>query len=311
MRFMIRRASLALSLLPSLAVAQPDERGVRGDAGAPIVITGERVTREQARSRAADFVRRIGIARGDISTARLVDPVCVRVLGLADAYAAMVANRMRAIAQAAGARMGRSGCEPNVTVSFVGDAGALVRDVIRRSPTRFDALPADARSVLVGDDAPIRWWYRTDTRSRYNIDRSYSPQAFAAGTFDAHTQGGGSPLPQTVPSLNHYDSSMISTQANRVIVNAYVVIDLDAVEGRPLMAVAAYAAFVALSEVHPSAPPPPAGSILGMFGAERVAALTEWDTAFLRSLYNLPLDRNARRQRGMLIRDMVAFQTRG
>jgi hypothetical protein len=33
--------------------------------------------------------------------------------------------------------------------------------------------------------------------------------------------------------------------------------------------------------------------------------------AFLRALYNLPLDREARRHRGMLVRDMVSFQTGG
>jgi hypothetical protein len=49
-----------------------------------------------------------------------------------------------------------------------------------------------------------------------------------------------------------------------------------------------------------------------MFGAEPQAdALTDWDMAFLRSLYQIPLDRNARRHRGMLVRDMVNFQTGG
>jgi hypothetical protein len=58
--------------------------------------------------------------------------------------------------------------------------------------------------------------------------------------------------------------------------------------------------------------PPPVGSILGMFGAEpRASALTDWDLTFLRAVYQMPLDRSARRHRGMLVRDMVDFQTRG
>jgi hypothetical protein len=49
-----------------------------------------------------------------------------------------------------------------------------------------------------------------------------------------------------------------------------------------------------------------------MFGAEPQAdALTDWDLAFLRALYQIPLDRAARRHRGMLVRDMVNFQTGG
>jgi len=49
-----------------------------------------------------------------------------------------------------------------------------------------------------------------------------------------------------------------------------------------------------------------------MFGAEQEArGLTDWDMAFLRALYQLPLDRPARRHRGILVRDMVTFQTAG
>ena len=103
---------------------------------------------------------------------------------------------------------------------------------------------------------------------------------------------------------------MISTFGVRTIVDANVVVDLDRAEGRSLQAVAAYAAFVAFAEVRPSEPPP-AGSILGMFRDEQQArGLTDWDMAFLRALYQIPLDRRARRHRGMLVRDMVAFQTR-
>jgi hypothetical protein len=39
--------------------------------------------------------------------------------------------------------------------------------------------------------------------------------------------------------------------------------------------------------------------------------LTDWDMAFLRGLYRLPLDRQARRHRGILVREMVGFQTGG
>lgn len=111
--------------------------------------------------------------------------------------------------------------------------------------------------------------------------------------------------------MSHYDSSVISTQVSRAIVNANVVIDLDRVEGRRLDAVAAYAAFVAFAEVRASETPP-LGSILGLFGPEADASrLTEWDMAFLRALYRLPLDRPARSHRGMLVREMVDAQTPG
>lgn len=303
-------AAIAIVLAAPAAADQGQMRNLVNDADAPIVVTGQRVTREQARERAATFVRQVGIARGDISAARFIDPVCPRVMGISEPYAGMVRARMVAIAEAAAIPVGRQGCAPNISVSFVGDATGLMQEIQRRSPTRFNEIPRDERAAMVSGDAPVRWWYLTETRSRHRMRNA--PQSMQT---EAGSGGGGSAQASgslDVEALSHYDAgSHVSNQANRAIIDANVVIDLDGVEGRTLQAVAAYAAFVAFSEVRRS-DPPPAGSILGMFGAEPQAdTLTDWDMAFLRALYQIPLDRQARRHRGMLVREMVEFQTRG
>lgn len=290
-----RRSVLGLALLPVLVAAQTPANDLRTDSSGPIVVTGQRLTRQQARERAVTFVRQIGMARGDVAAARFVDPVCPVVRGIAEPYAGMVVSRMRAIAAAAGIRFGRQGCQPNVAVAFVGNGAGVTREINRRGPRHLEEVPHNEREAMLNGDAPIRWWYRTETRTRHQTR----------------------PFPGTVGSvsaeqLNHYDGgSHVSTAVNRAIVEAGVVIDLDGVEGRTLQAVATFAAFVAFAEVRPS-DPPPAGSILGMFGAEpRASALTDWDLAFLQAVYQMPLDRQARRHRGMLVREMVEFQTRG
>lgn len=285
------------------------QRDLRDDTDAPIVVTGQRLTREQARERAAVFVRQVGVARGDIAAARWVDPVCPRVLGIAQPYSGIVEQRMREIAASAGMRIGPVGCRTNVSVSFVGDAEALMQEIDRRSPTRLNEVPRNERQAMLSGAAPIRWWYLTETRSRHQMRNA--PRALQT---DTGGSGGGSSQasgPLNVDALSQYDSSTISTLGTRAIIDANVVVDLDRVEGRSLQAVAAYAAFVAFAEVRPSAPPPD-DSILGMFGPEAEArGLTDWDMAFLRAIYQLPLDRPARRHRGMLVRDMVTFQTGG
>ncbi len=320
MNAFLRPAALGLCLVSTFAAAQTGTRNFRSNPNAPIVVTGERVTREQSRARAVAFVRQVGVARGDISVARWTDRICLRVLGIAQPYSGIVEARMREIAEAAGMRVAPASCQPNIVVSFVGDAGGLVRDVMRRAPRRMAQVPAELRDNLLNGDAPVRWWYLTETRSREQMRDA--PQAIGTtgaaggGPGGGGMSGGGSEsnaasaLGQLeVEGMSQYSSSMISTQAARAIIDAQVVIDLDRAEGETLQAVAAYAAFVAFSEVRPSQPPP-AGSILGLFGDEPQAdALTDWDMAFLRALYSLPLDRQARRQRGILVRDMVAFQT--
>jgi len=311
---MRRRSTVLLAAILGPGLIGPAEanlqlRDLRNDADAPIVVTGQRPTREQARERAVSFVRQVGVARGEQSASRWTDPVCPRVLGIAQPYSGIVEERMRAIAREVGMRVGATGCQPNISVSFVGDAAGLMQEIDRRSPTRLQEVPHDLRAAMLTGDAPIRWWYLTERRSRHSMRNA--PQALQT---EAGSAGGGSQQASgalDVEALTQYDSSMISTQMARAIIDANVVIDLDRVEGRTLQAVAAYAAFVAYSEVRPSAPPP-AGSVLDMFNGDNAPdGLTDWDMAFLRALYQLPLDRPARRHRGIIVRDMVNFQTGG
>jgi hypothetical protein len=292
--YLLLCAVLALGLTGS-AEAQL-QRDLRSGPDDPIVVTGSPLTREQVREQAVDYVRQVGVARGQLPAARWIDPVCPRVRGIAEPYAEMVEARMRAIAREAGIRTAGNRCDPNISVSFVGDAEALMNVIERRSSPLFREVPPEAREALINGDAPIRWWYLTDERTRDGLRRA---------TFTIQTEG----PPLVVEGSNHYNSSIISTQMNRAILGAGVVIDLDRVEGRMLETVAAYAAFVAFAEVRAGDPKPP-GSILGMFGPEPEArGLTDWDMAFLRSLYRLQLDRPARRHRGTLVRDLVNAQT--
>lgn len=114
------------------AEAQPPDSS-RSDPVAPtIVVTGSQLTREQMRERAVDDVRNVGVARGQRPAARWIDPVCPRVLGIAEPYAEIVEARMRAIAQETGIRIA-AGCAGNISVSFVGDAKALMNILDQRS----------------------------------------------------------------------------------------------------------------------------------------------------------------------------------
>ncbi len=309
----VRHAALGLAMISTFAAAQTGTRNFRSDPNAPIVVTGERVTREQAHERAVAFVRQVGVARGETPVARWTDRICPRVLGIAQAYASIVETRMREIAEAAGLQVARPGCQPNIVVSFVGDARGLVRDIARRSPRRLLQVSPELHDGLLNGDAPVRWWYVTETRSREQMRNA--PQSLGTTGAGSDAVGDGNPTRNAlgtadVESLNQYGAgSIVSTQGARAIIDAQVVIDLDRAEGRSLQAVAAYASLVAFAEVRPSAPPP-TGSILSLFEAGAVMpGLTDWDMAFLRSLYNIPLDRQARRHRGLLVRDMVNFQT--
>lgn len=161
--------------------AQQQQHDQRSDPDASIVVTGTRSTREEARDRAVEFVRQVGIARGQQAAARWIDPICPRIRGIAESYARIVEARMRAIAAEAGMRVARQGCAANVSVSFVGDAQALMREIDRRAPARLREVPVEARDALVNGAAPIRWWYLTGTRSRHGMRETSQTLAIEGG----------------------------------------------------------------------------------------------------------------------------------
>jgi len=308
MRTTLYRVLLA-ALLGSVAVtagqAQPPPPAPADDE-APIVVTGTRLTPAQARERAVEFIRGTGVAAGDRPVARWVDPVCIDVIGVSDRHAEIVKERLLLIANAAGVPVARGRCQNNLAVVFTGNAGAMVREVERRSPRRLEEVRGASRTRLVEGDAQIRWWYTTQPRSRHGMRESTNEPGFAAGAEGTPAGGGGSILPAGVPNLYHYNSSIVSTQAVRALVSASVIVDVDTMR-MPLDAVAAYVAMVAFAEIRENDFAAP-GSILGLFaeGADAPRNLTDWDIAFLRVLYRLPLDRDARRHRGLLVRDLLA-----
>ena len=293
-----------MPLLLALALALAPASALPGESDL-IVVTGRKLPPEVTRARAVEFVRAAGIAAGEQRVARWVDSVCVRVLNLAEPYAQIVERRMRAIAADAGIAVARAGCRPNIVVSFVTDAGGVVRRIAAKSPRSMLEIGSAARTALLAGGAPVRWWYSTETKGSDGMAQIVGGAPWTSG----NSEGGGSSLPTGVPTLQQYRSTIIGTQTVRVLKAATVIVDVGAADGVPLDAVASYVALVAFAEIKPATPPPQ--SILGLFdGIDRPRSLTAWDTAYLRALYRLPHDRRAGEQRRMLVRELIAAADR-
>lgn len=257
----------AVALLAAAPVAADDP-----DA---IIVTGTPVTREEAKKRAAEYVRRAGIAQLK-PLARWVDPVCPRTVGVDDAVAAIVNARVRTIAAAAGATVAPADCQANIIIAFSADGRSLARAVRKKAPDQFVELAPAARDRVLDGTGAIRWWYTTRDESR-----------------------DGMPISDYYVKL--YNSSIVSTQIVRALQSATVVIDVEQAEGKPLDSVAAYAAMVALAEFRGN-PPPPKDSILALFDGEAERReLSSRDAALLRGIYSVPPDREAYQQRRQLV----------
>lgn len=248
---------------------------VAGDDPDAIIVTGTPVTREEAKKRAAEYVRRAGIAQLK-PLARWVDPICPRTVGVDETVAAIFNARIRAVATAAGALIAPADCQANIVVAFSSDGRSLARAVRRKAPDQFAELAPVARDRVLDGKGAIRWRYTTRDESR-----------------------DGMPISDFFVKL--YNSSIVSTQVVRALQSATVVIDVEQADGTPLDAVAAYAAMVALAEFR-SNPPPPKDSILALFDGEAERReLSSHDAALLRGIYTVPPDREAFQQRRQLV----------
>lgn len=295
-------AGCAVALTAQTLPAQTGAPPKPGD----VVVTGERLTPEETRRRATAYVRAAGVANGDQSVARWIDPVCPRVLGLDEKLAWYVEARVRAVATAAGAPLAGERCAPNLSISFVADASALVRKIAARQPRRLSEVTPPARDALASGTAPIRWWYSTEVRGKDGDRLTRMEPTSISGP--GAGQGQVLPVNPETSFLALYSNSLVSTQVARAIRSATVIVDVGEATGAKLDGVADYAALVALAEIRPSGDAR-SDSILGLFDAPVApAGLTEWDSRFLRELYRLRLDRQARLHRGKLVSALIADQ---
>lgn len=304
------RKSCCVAAIPLFIVAQP-LAATQQSVGDTIVVKGTRIDPRQARDRAVDFVKHTGVANGQQQVARWVVPVCIKVIGLTAPQEARVVGQMLAIAKEAKIPVGKVDCEPNLTVTFAADAGELVRHIHARKPNQLRELSRAEKEQLLNGSAPVRWWYATQMLDRDGMaGNNISPGWIGAGEGSGASPGVSGVGPVSVgggdaTSTNQYNSgSHVRTPTVRSIYGATVIVDATKAGSIPIDAVSAYAAMIAFAEMDASAPPP--DSILGLFQPESVdTALTDWDMAFLKSLYRMPLDRRSRIQRGHLVEALL------
>jgi hypothetical protein len=180
--------SLGLSICCRLAnAAEPDT----------IVVNGQRLTKEEARARATDFVRRLGVVQGDRPAARWSSGICLKIKGVSADIADIVAARMTSTVQRVGAPIAARKCETNLLVAFVSDGQELAALVNERQPGSMTDIQGPERRELLEGDAPIRWWYTIAYGSGDGDALSSTPSPITGGNGEA----GASILPDGVPTV--------------------------------------------------------------------------------------------------------------
>jgi hypothetical protein len=236
--------------------------------GEEIIVQGMRVNKQQVR----EFIRAVTEAPYEGQLGRFHAPACPVAMGLADAQNALVAARMRQVAEAAGIRVARQPCKPNIFVIVAGDRRAALDELDRRFPMYFNGMSSREVAALKASTSPAVAW---QVSSRLSADGQPLEKPLGADYY--RVSGTENP-------------SRIRAVTEPTFVVSVVAIDLKAAGGLTTTELADYATMRTFAATDPErivrtgAP-----TILGVLAQPDdkplPVTLTYWDLAFLKSLY--------------------------
>ncbi len=284
-----------------LATASPAFAQVPPQAAPPaelesIVVDGRRL--RDSVERFVDDVVAPPVGRGP---ARWDRKVCVGALNLRRDAAQIVVDQVSRIALDVGLEPGDPGCRPNILIIAADDGEALARALVERSPRAFRpnyagaSRGSSALDRFQASSDPVRWWH-------------LSLPVTETGDIAVRLPGGGVPMVRQ-------DGSRLTTRLRNDLRRAYVIVDLEEMDGVTFQQLGDYIGMVAMAQIDPEAETAAYDTVLNLFEApEAVDGLTEWDRSYLQSLYDAELNRRSPNQQGgevagLMLRDRRQAQT--
>jgi len=319
-------AAVLAGLCGASALAQPT------DTQPPIVVQAEDVE-----ARANEFVQLVALAPSDQLYARWDERICPSVAGLAPEEAQTLIDHIAMRANEAGLRPGRAGCQRNVVIIFAPDSDILAREIVSN---RRDLLGIGQDDVQTAGSAAleefastpraVRWWHVSYTvtsdgeRLRDTGTTAGQGDINATAALNAAGENGGSIGGDTGIAPNTSTASLTGVEGvrsrgsrlgrstRRDIGSVLIIVDTRRINGLPPAAVADYLAMATLVQLDPNANLAGQPTILNLFtpGAAPSEAMTDWDRAFVRGLYNGPRDSATARQQRAAISREIADQLR-
>jgi hypothetical protein len=293
----------ALGIVVGLAVAMPLVALAQGGAGSPgrpgqipdVVVTGERMSDEQARVAISRFVSAHTTYTVTKQIARWRVPVCPAVVGLPKEYGTFIANRIKTLARSVRARV-EEPCKPNVTIIFTQRPQTVLDEIAKNRPVLLGFHFVSQRKALATVRRPIQAWYVTATRSIL----SAAPAGNSDGT--ATIDSAYHPRPAGKPG------SRLSNDLSSELAHVLVVANSDVTGGMPVGAVADYIAMITLSQVAAPDDCTQLRTILSYLSecpaGRKADSLTAADRAYLEGLYSISPEAFGTLQRSGIVTHM-------
>ena len=247
---------------------------------APIVVQG---VRDQIKE-IGRFIDALTDAPFQGQLSRFDWAVCPAAIGLGDPKNLAIAQRMTQVARAAVIPVAKPGCRPNVLLIVTRDKGALIDELGRKYPAYFEGVSNAAVKRMKRDPSPAAAWH-------------------VEGLLDADGVEAQRDIITGQQIIERTDApSRLSTMSRPHFIAAVVVVELDALGGLTVTQLADYAAMRAFARTDPrrlkgTGAPTILSAIEAPMNSPVPLTLTEWDLAFLKSLYASDANRTAASQR--------------
>jgi hypothetical protein len=332
---------LAVATLTTLLIAGAGAAAETPTSSAPasrtveVTVTAHRLELEK---RVSQFVYQIAASEnGGEGVARWETPhACPLVSGLPRQDGEFILERLSEIAIGAGIPLAEENCRPNLYILVTDQPEALLRGMEKRNRAftfgyNFSLraeTPASVVDEFIKTPRPVRVWYNSAEKDAWGLALSYCPAAdlvaIECQMASAYTSAApgmmGTPRSLQSECLHpHFDPGQVyqcgraATGGTRVSFNnlwwlsrVFIIVDQKRLHEVKLRQLADYVAMAGLAKLKPDIHLGDAPTILALFnGAPQTApaGITDWDKAFLKSLY--ATEQKSKVQRSQIAHQMV------
>ncbi len=234
--------------------------------------------------RAERFVDEVAQPVRQRGLARWAEPACFGVVNFQGDVARQIADQLVARADELGLSVGELECEPNVFIIGTVDAPAVAKAWVDRNPAVFVPRYSGGvarQSVLdnfTSSDAAVRWWH---------ISLPVDYDIFTGETQPAVR------IDDWIPFINVYSKSQQTARVRDDLQKVMVLVDIDRLGPVTTEQLCDYLLMVAYAQVDPEGDTSTYETVLNLFEDPSLSGLTEWDVAYLTSLYEYDSTRRA------------------
>jgi hypothetical protein len=295
-------ALLIAGLSASVGPAQAERLGPvsAGEPGAgdDIFVVG----RQQASREAVDrFVDSLLAKTADGWIARWDEALCLKIEGLSSHQGRYFAGRIAAVASELGLSIRTGGdCVPAAYILFTSQAAPLLARIRTDRPSFCGAIPPSEVDEFLASTAPVRWLSYAQLRGAYGE----MPFSFALRTIPSDTY-------RPVTGMRSLPSRLQNGSRSE-LQSMLIVVDASRLSGVSFRSLSAYLAMVVLGNPRQGEVAQP--SVMQIFRPDRGQGgvipddLTDWDRAFLTSLYqgnwNMPAEQRIARIQAAMERNL-------